>query len=182
VIRDSSKDLPQAAAFLRGARPVFGALHVFLPQLNPILSYWNFDQFRIAHFLSAGGTAFHYDVAPQTGGIPGYSLAQFGVSNGESIMLRRTRPSNERANSYLAPNAYNRAVDLGVVESFDCKPSNGEVKSASDDGMTQVMPCFVQPKSLYDNRYFPHTDPGKVRLKPSPDGTLQGNLPAVPNR
>jgi hypothetical protein len=182
VIRDSTKDLPQAAAFLRGARPVFGALHLFLPQLNPILSYWNFDQFRIAHFLATGGSAFHYNVAPQTGGLPGYALAQFGITNGESIQLHTTRPSTERGNAYLAPNAYNRAVDLGTVESFDCKPTGGEVKNPSDNGQTQVMPCFVQPKSLYDNRYFPHTDPGKVRLKPSPDGTLAGTLPANPNR
>src|SRR5256714_1616074 len=121
VIRDSNVDLPAAAAFLRGARPVLAALHVFLPELNPILSYWNFDQDRIAHFLATGGSAFHYKVAPQPGGVPGYALAQFGVSNGESIQLRTSRPSNERANAYLAPNAYNRAVPLGIVESFDCK-------------------------------------------------------------
>jgi hypothetical protein len=157
-------------------------LHAFLPQFNPILSYWNFDQFRIAHFLSTGGSAFHYNVAPQPGGLPGYALAQFGIANGESIMLRTTRPSNERANSYLAPNNYDRAAALGIIESFDCKPSGGEVKNASDDGQTQIPPCFVQPRSLYDNRYFPHLDPGKVRLKPSPDGTLAGNAPATPNR
>jgi hypothetical protein len=44
------------------------------------------------------------------------------------------------------------------------------------------VPCFVQPPSLYDSRYFPHLDAGQVRLKPSPDGTLQGNAPASPNR
>jgi phospholipid/cholesterol/gamma-HCH transport system substrate-binding protein len=183
VIRDSKTDLPQAAAFLRGARPVFGALHVFLPQLNPILSYWNFDQYRIAHFLAAGGSAFHYNVAPQPGGLPGYALAQFGVVNGDSISLKTTRPATERANSYLAPNAYERGPLFGInSESFDCKPSGGEVKNASDNGQTQVPPCFVQPTSLYDNRYFPHTDAGKVRLKPSPRLTLQGNAPANPNR
>jgi virulence factor Mce-like protein len=183
VIRDSTTDLPQAAAFLRGARPVFGALHVFLPQFNPILSYWNFDSARIAHFLATGATAFHYNVAPQPNGIPGYALAQFGVSNGESIQLRTTRPSNERANSYLAPNAYERGPLFGLqTELFDCKPSGGEVKNASDNGTTAIAPCFVQPKSLYDNLFFPHLDPGKVRLKPSPILTLQGNAPANPNR
>ena len=184
VIRSSKTDLPQAAKFLRGAIPVFAGLHVFLPQLNPILSYWNFDQDRIAHFLSTGGSAFHYNVAPQPGGLPGYALAQFGITNGESIQLRTTRPSTERGNAYLAPNAYNRGAPLGISagESFDCKPSGGEVKDPSDDGQTQVAPCFVQPRSLYDKRYFPHLDPGKVRLKPSPRGTLAGNLPATPNR
>jgi phospholipid/cholesterol/gamma-HCH transport system substrate-binding protein len=183
VIRDAKTDLPQAAAFLRGARPVFGGLHAFLPQLNPILSYWNFDQARIAHFLATGASAFHYNVAPQPGGLPGYALAQFAVNNGESIQLRTTRPSNERANSYLAPNAYGRGPLFGMqAEAFDCKPSGGEVKNASDDGINAIAPCFVQPPSLYDNRYFPHLDPGKVRLKPSPRGTLDGTAPANPNR
>jgi phospholipid/cholesterol/gamma-HCH transport system substrate-binding protein len=182
VIRDSNVDLPAAAEFLRGARPVLGGLHVFLTQLNPIISYLNFDQFRFAHFLAAAAFALHYKAAPQTGGVPGYALGQLGIVNGESIMLRRTRPTNERGNAYLAPNAYNRAVTLGAIESFDCKPSGGQVKNPSDNGMTQVPPCFVQPRSLYDNRFFPHLDPGVVRLAPSPVGTLQGNASANPNQ
>jgi virulence factor Mce-like protein len=182
VIRDSNVDLPAAAAFLRGLKPVLASLHVFLPELNPILSYWNYDQDRIAHFLATGGSAFHYKVAPQPGGIPGYALAQFGVSNGESIQLRQTRPPNERANSYLAPNAYNRAVNLGIVESFDCKPSGGKVRDPSDNGINQVPPCFMQPRQLYDNRFFPHINRGQVRLKPSPRGTTVGNAPDSPNR
>ena len=185
VIRDSKTDLPAAAKFITGAKPLFQGLHVFLPQLNPILSYWNFDSDRIAHFLSAGGAAFHYNVAPQPGGLPGYALAQFGVANAESIRLRTERPPNDRGNAYLAPNAYNRAPFLGIEESFDCKPTGGKdgvPKNPSDDGQTQVIPCFVQPKSLYDNRFFPHLDPGHVRLKPSPRGTTAGTVPANPNR
>ncbi|MEA2458296.1 MAG: hypothetical protein QOC95_1268, partial [Thermoleophilaceae bacterium] len=174
-----------AARFVRGLAPVFGALHVFLPQLNPILSYWNFDQDRIAHFIGGNGAAgFHYNVAPQPGGLPQYALAQFGDNGAESISLKTTRPPGERANSYLAPNAYNRGAALGIPsgEQFDCRPSGGEVKNASDDGQTQVMPCFVQPRSLYDNRQFPHLDPGKVRLKPSPRGTTAGTQSNDPNR
>jgi hypothetical protein len=48
--------------------------------------------------------------------------------------------------------------------------------------MTMVPPCFVQPRSLYDNRFFPHVDKGKVRLKPSPRGTTAGNAPDSPSR
>ena len=182
VIRSSNTDLPAAAKFIRGARPVFKGLHVFLPQLNPILSYWNFDQDRIAHFLSANGVADHYNVAPQSNGIPGYALGQFGINSEESIMLRTQRPKEERGNAYLAPNAYNRAVPLGAIESFDCKPSGGEVKDPSDTGFAQIPPCFVQPKSLYDNRYFPHLNPGHVRLKPPPRGTTAGTKTADPSK
>jgi virulence factor Mce-like protein len=182
VIKSSKTDLPAAADFLRGARPVFQSLHLFLPQLNPILSYWNFDQDRIAHFLSTGGSAFHYNVSPQPGGLPGYALAQFGVNNADSIQLKTERPANDRGNAYLAPNNYNRAPFLGIEESFDCKPSGGEVKNPSDDGSTQIPPCFVQPRSLYDNLYFPHLNPGHVHLKPSPRGTIAGTQPASPNR
>jgi virulence factor Mce-like protein len=180
VIRDSNVDLPAAAKFLRGAAPVFVGLHVFLPQLNPILSYWNFDQDRIAHFLATNGSADHYKVAPQVNGVPGYALGQFGINGPESIMLRTQRPSNERGNAYLAPNAYNRAVPLGAIESFDCNPSGGEVKNPSDNGINQIEPCFVQPRSLYDNRFFPHLVPGHVRLKPPPRGTTAGTKPAIP--
>jgi phospholipid/cholesterol/gamma-HCH transport system substrate-binding protein len=182
VIKSAKTDLPDAAKFIRGAIPVFAGLHVFLPQLNPILSYWNFDSDRIAHFLSAGGAAFHYNVAPQPNGSPGYALAQFGVVNGESIQLRTTRPATDRGNSYLAPNAYNRAAPLGIEETFDCKPSGGEVKNPSDDGFNQIPPCFVQPRSLYDNNYFPHLEPGKVRTAPSPRQTLDGNASSDPSK
>src|SRR3954471_2842461 len=182
VIETSKTALPDAADFLRGARPVFQSLHVFLPQLNPILSYWNFDQDRIAHFLSTGGSAFHYPVAPQVNGIPGYSLAQYAINNAESLQLRTSRPSNERGNAYLAPNNYNRAARLGIEESFDCKPSGGEVKNPSDDGTTAIPPCFVQPRSLYDNHFFPNIDKGDVYLKPPPRGTTKGTQPANPNR
>ncbi len=183
VIQSSKTDLPQAARVIRGLAPLLGGLHVFLPQLNPILSYWNFDSDRIAHFIGGNGAAgFHYNVAPQPGGLPGYALAQFGVVNGESISLKTQRPADERANSYLAPNAYNRAILLDTIESFDCKPSGGEVKNPSDNGQQQTLPCFVQPRSLYDNRFFPHVDPGKVRLKPSLRGTTRGTQPADPNR
>src|SRR3954452_25498617 len=166
VIESSKTDLPAAADFLRGARPVFQSLHLFLPQLNPILSYWNFDQDRIAHFLSTGASAFHYRVAPQVGGVPGYSLAQFAVNNGESIQLRTQRPANERGNAYLAPNNYNRAPDFGIEESFDCKPNGGEVKNPPADGFAQIPPCFVQPRSLYDNNFFPTIDKGETILEP----------------
>ena len=73
-------------------------------------------------------------------------------------------------------------MPLGIVESFDCKPSGGKVKDASDNGINQVPPCFVQPRSLYDNRFFPHLDPGDVRLEPSPKGTRDGTQSARPDR
>jgi phospholipid/cholesterol/gamma-HCH transport system substrate-binding protein len=182
VIKSSKTDLPAAADFLRGARPVFKGLHTFLPQLNPILSYWNFDQDRIAHFLSAGAAAFHYNVAPQVNGIPGYALAQFAINNGESIQLRTQRPASDRGNAYLAPNNYNRAPNFGIEETFDCKPSGGEVKNPSDDGFQQIPPCFVQPRSLYDNHFFPTLNKGETILEPSPRGTDRGTEPASPNR
>src|SRR3954451_3994869 len=180
VIRSSKTDLPAAAKFIRGAIPVFKGLHTFLPQLNPILSYWNFDQARIAHFISANPVADHYNVVPQNNGIPGYALGQFGINSEESIMLRTERPKNELGNAYLAPNAYDRAVPLGAIESFDCKPEGKETPDPVDTGFEQDPPCFVAPKSLYDNRKFPHLVPGHVRLKPSPRGTTAGNASADP--
>jgi phospholipid/cholesterol/gamma-HCH transport system substrate-binding protein len=182
VIRSSKTDLPAAAKFLRGAAPVLSGVHVFLTQFNPVLSYLNYDQAKFAHFLASGGAGFHHNVAPQPGGIPGYALAQMGVVNGESIRLRTTRPTNERANAYISPNNYDRGPKFGISESFDCKPSGGEVKSASDNGNTAIPPCFVQGPQLYDNGFFPTVDAGEVIKKKSPIQSLRGTSPADPNR
>ncbi|MEA2480052.1 MAG: phospholipid/cholesterol/gamma-HCH transport system substrate-binding protein, partial [Thermoleophilaceae bacterium] len=96
VIRASTRDLPQAQRFLRGAIPVFAGLHQFLPELNPILSFANFDQQVLAGFVTNGSLATNYDLksgtdAASNDGINDYALAQFGVINNTSLQLNSTR-------------------------------------------------------------------------------------------
>jgi hypothetical protein len=184
LVRASRNGVPAASRFLRGAEPVLEATHVFMPELNPILSYLSFARGQLAQFITVGGAAL---AGNGVGGYMGrggeeHYLPQVAIIDGRSFESRPTRPSWERANAYPAPNAYQRATPLGAIESFDCKPSGGEVKDPSDNGTTQVLPCFVQPRSLYDDRQFPHLNPGKVRRAASPRGTTQGNAPADPNR
>ena len=120
--------MPAASRFLRGAEPVLEATHVFMPELNPILSYLSFARGQLAQFITVGGAAL---AGNGEGGYMGrggaeHYLPQIAIIDGRSFQRRPDRPDWERANAYVAPNAYERATPLGVIESFDCKPNGGE--------------------------------------------------------
>jgi phospholipid/cholesterol/gamma-HCH transport system substrate-binding protein len=175
LIKAGTKDLPDAQRFLRGASPVFDGLRVFLPELNPILSYANFDQTVLAG-LFAGAASFNV-ILSNDNGVPAYALQQFGVINNTSLSLNQNRPSYETANAYPEPNAYTRGHPLGIQESFDCKPSGGEVHQASD----HKPPCYVKPPSLFGNTQFPTLESGKAPNVPSPGAdSLAGTRPPRP--
>src|SRR4051794_15073696 len=75
VITASKKDLPQAVRFLRGARPLFQALHVFLPELNPIISFANYDSLVLGGFLGNGAAGMHH-LPRFSNNVPRYLLGQ----------------------------------------------------------------------------------------------------------
>src|SRR3954452_15330317 len=180
VIREAPRTLPEASRFLRGASPVVDALHVFLPELNPILSFLNFDQQVVAHFLTDAGAAFSHRInnEPAT-----HVLPQFGIVNGRSLSLSPEVPKWIRGNAYVAPNTYDRAVPLGAIESFSCP--NGTVRDPQDKGSPvgeEIPPCFQQPKLLYSNTFYPLLDKkGEIYTGAPPNFTLRGNSPANPN-
>ncbi len=180
TIAASSRDLPQGSRFLKGAAPVLDAAHVFLPELNPILSYLNFDQDSLAHFLTDGGGGFDYHLNQEQPGVLVNALAQFGVQNSNSLGFQTSLPSYDRGNAYLAPNAYARSVELGALEAFSCRQAGGEQRDPNPSG--NAPPCFTQPPSLYDGQQFPFLTRGQVVLKPSPRGTLAGTQSSNPNR
>ena len=186
VINRSPVDLPQAARFLRGARPLFAALHTFLPELNPVLSYANFDQDIVAHFLTNGAAATKYNLG-DINGIPRYMFAFDGAINGQSLSIQPTRPQYDRGNAYLAPNNRIRDTQFGIIESFDCRSEPGAQNGGNSgtgrkepvDSMGTVLPpCFVQPPSLWDNNRFSRINKGEAPLVPAPFG-LEGTAPAV---
>ena len=74
-------------------------------------------------------------------------LNQMAIIDERSLLQRTTRPPWDRGNAYVAPNAYPRAIPLGVIESFDCNPSGGEQRNPSGSGGTAAPPCFVAPRS-----------------------------------
>src|SRR5918998_1373531 len=175
LIDESERNLPAAADFIAGAEPVFESLHVYLPELNPILSFANFYQAQVADFITNGGGALSATLPPFPGEGPRHYLRQMGVINSRGLGIARSRPAYERANAYPGPNYLTRARSLGIPESFDCKPTKGPVRESKNG----EPPCYVQPPSLFDGRYFPRLQKGGAPLRPPPPDTL-GSQPANP--
>jgi phospholipid/cholesterol/gamma-HCH transport system substrate-binding protein len=178
----SETGIPAAARFLRGAEPVLAATHPFMLELNPILSYLSYSREQVAGFISTGGGALAGNGA---GGYmnPGsgqeHYLPQVAIIDGRSFRQRPDRPFWERANAYLAPNAYKRAISLGVIENFDCNPNGGEQPDPSGSGENAEPPCFVAPAQLYQNQQFPRLGRGQAPFTPAPVGR-EGTRPATP--
>ena len=181
LIRVAQTDLPQAERFLRGARPVFRALHTFLPELNPILSYANFGQTQVSQFLSNGAAAIQYKLGEQPDGIPRHTQAQYGIIGPRGLGFQQRRPVYDRGNAYVAPNAYVRAQAMGIIESFDCGPVGGRKRDATDTPPNDMdnPPCFVAPPSLWDGKMYPNVNKGKAPLRPNPK-SVEGTRPARP--
>jgi virulence factor Mce-like protein len=170
LITASKANLPAGARFLRGASPVLEGLHNFLQELNPVLSYMNYDSRAITGFLSDGAAATNYRFATGNGNVI-HALSQYGIINdrsfafGASGMEGSTRPSWERANAYPKPDNYLTSGKYGLIQSFDCAPSKGE-KTTTEDGNP---PCHVQGASAWDGNLFPRLDRGKAPNQKAPD-------------
>jgi phospholipid/cholesterol/gamma-HCH transport system substrate-binding protein len=175
LIRVSEDSLPDLARILNGAEPLFEAAHVFFPELNPILSYFNFHQTTISGFLTNASA----DLSGHAGG-ERYQT-QVGIIESRSFQRYTTRPYWERGNAYPAPNALQRGIALGTIESFDCKAAGGEQREPDDnppEGKDPTPPCFVQPPSLYDGNRYPRLRRGKAPKVDAP-GYREGRAPAV---
>jgi phospholipid/cholesterol/gamma-HCH transport system substrate-binding protein len=182
LVDASETGVPAAERVLEGAEPVLGATHGFMLELGPILSYLSYAQGQLAQFITVGGAAL---AGNGEGGYrnPGsgeeHYLPQIAIIDGRSFGRRADRPFWERANAYIAPNAYERAIPLGVVESFDCDPNGGEQRNPSGSGENAEPPCFVAPPQLYQNEKFPRLGRGRVPFTPAPQGRA-GTAPATP--
>jgi virulence factor Mce-like protein len=190
LTKASEKGVPALERVLKGASPLLEAAHVFFPEFNPILSYFNFRQSTIAGFINNAGP----DLSAFWGG-PNRGQEQVGLIDARSFDPHYTqpcpggvpasncgRPQYDRGNAYMAPNALNRGQALGIVESFDCYPG-GPRRDAVDTagppgGTPKQPPCFVEPPSLYDNKKFNQIQKGKA---PKIDGpkNREGRTPAV---
>ena len=182
LIDESERNLPPAARFLRGAEPVLEALHRYLPELNPILSFLNYEQAQVADFIMNGATSSGDALPPvDPGEGPRHYLRSYSATNARGLGLNRTRPSYERGNAYPSPNYGARLRALGIAESFDCKPSGGEVPDPNPGppNSAGAPPCFVQPQSLFDGRFVPRLRRGEAPVRNRPDGNV-GTQPAVP--
>jgi phospholipid/cholesterol/gamma-HCH transport system substrate-binding protein len=179
---------PKLSKVVRGLEPVLEQLHPFFQEFNPIVSFLNYHQTTVAGFFMNGASDLY---STPNGNFR--SQVSVGDIDGRSFMRFPTRPSWERGNSYLAPNAIHRALALGVLESYDCTAANGHagnyafnrnVPEPKDDTSTpfeplvnREPPCFVVPTQMYDNRKFAFPHHGSAPLVPEPQGRA-GNGPA----
>lgn len=165
LIAASEEGLPAAARFLRGARPVFGALHQFLPEFNPILAYLNYSREQVAQFLTNGGATIvpgnHIGRTRTVGSDGPHGQLPFaGAINGRGLAIFKERPEFERGQAYMQPNYLKRARAFGTVEVTDCEPAGGERPNPVDppqppgaDPAIQP-PCFVEPPELWNGERF----------------------------
>jgi ABC-type transporter Mla subunit MlaD len=174
LVRAGKQGLPALTNVVSGSEPLFESAHVFLPELNPILSEFNFQQQVITQFLS-GGTP---DLAGTFGG-KRYQT-QVGLIDPDRVLARFEKeiPST-RGNAYMAPNSLLRGPALGVVsESFHC-PGGKELRDAID--AAKIPPCFLLPPSLLTGKQFIHLGRGQAPYRKPPQ-RLEGTVPANPGR
>ena len=179
LIKASKTGAPALTDVLKGAKPFFDALHPFLQELNPILSYANYHQTTIAGFLANAGPDINGDW-----GTGERVQVQVGPIDDRSFEDTSTSPVWERGNAYLAPNAISRALSLGTFESMTCDPSGGEVHDPDETGdrTGEIQPpCFVAPPSLYDGKQYNFLHKGEAPIIDAPSG-MQGNSSADPDQ
>jgi phospholipid/cholesterol/gamma-HCH transport system substrate-binding protein len=179
LIRESRTGVPALERTLREAEPLTEALHTFFPELNPILSYFNFHQPTIAAFISNAGADLAADYGTGQRG-----QTQMGILESrsfEGFKYGEPPPAWARGNAYLQPNTLTRALVLGGIESFNCP--RGELKYAEDalepgeSHDDKLAPCFETTPSLFDGRIFPYPRRGVAPLRETPRG-FSGSQPA----
>ena len=182
LIRVSRNGVPALGRTLHEAQPLADALHTFLPELNPILSFFNFHQTTIAAFITNGGADLAADYGTGQRG-----QTQMGIIEGRSFEPYKygsDPPPWVRGNAYMHPNSLMRALHLGTIESFKCP--KGEVKQPDDavkpgeSHEDKLAPCFELPPSLYDGKVFSLLRRGVAPLRSNPkgfEGTKQAKDP-----
>lgn len=176
LIDESDRNLGDAARFVRGASPVFSALHRYLPELNPVISMFNFQQEQVADFITNGAGSLNGVLPPfdENSG-PRHYLRQYAIINSRSLGINITRPEHDRGNAYPEPNYMKRNRPLGITEAWDCVPTGGQEKPDATNGSP---PCFVEPNSLWDGNQFPRPDRGEAPKRNKPRGNEGTRPPA----
>jgi phospholipid/cholesterol/gamma-HCH transport system substrate-binding protein len=174
LIRVGRRSVPELENIFREIGPVVDALHPFFQELNPIISYLNFHQTTVAGFLQNGGP----DVSGQAGG--NRYQTNVAIIEDSSFMRWLNRPDFERGNAYMQPNAVQRSIALGTIESFDCPggvqrdPEDAEEVPAPEKNVQKRVPCLIAPGSLYNGRQYVLPERGVAPLRDRP-GFRQGS-------
>ena len=173
----------RASASCAAPRPTLEALHAFLQELNPILSFANFNQQVLAGFVTNGSLAFNLDLdrpGEAEDGIFDYVLQQFGIINDTSLSLNQTRPAYDVGNAYIEPNNYKRAHPArhprgGRLQGHAAASSRTRTSEQADAVLRRAAVAVGQQP-------VPARRGGQgARRTPAPQGT-EGRKPADPNR
>lgn len=188
VIKESDRTLPAAERFLRGAKQLFPALHAYLPEFNPFLSFLNYQQEAVAGFLIGGSASLNGVLPPlsESEG-PRHYLRQYSITGTRSLSLSQTRPTYERGNSYPLPNYLKRWRPLGMTETFDCKNTNPSLRTNAQTGeqanaAAGEPPCIIQPPQTYDGLMFPRLLRNGTKVVNKPRGYAGTRPPEIPSR
>ena len=172
--------MPAASRFLKGAEPVLEATHVFMPELNPILSYLSFARGQLAEFITVGGAAL---AGNGEGGYMGngeaeHYLPQVAIIDGRSFQRRPNRPDWERANSYVPPNAYARHA-AGRDRELRLQAERRRAAQSGGQRRGGRAALFRGAAVPVGNQKFPRLRRGKAPFVPAPKGS-EGTRQATP--
>ncbi len=183
LISRSRTALPALTKTVNGARPLVGALNPFLGELNPILALLQYNQVRLAGFITNGTPGIDGDFGGQR-----YNNV-VGIVDPRSFTTPSERPADDRGQAYLAPNFANRLIAMGGFETTDCSKAVGPRNRFGDVPRNDALDappllknfqrspsCLVAGPSLYDGKIVPQAGKGRTSLKPAPLGT-EGSTP-----
>jgi phospholipid/cholesterol/gamma-HCH transport system substrate-binding protein len=174
LIDEAPRNLPRAAAFLRGTPQLFEQLHPYLRQLNPIIAFLNYYQEQVSDFIMNGAGSISGTLPALPGQGPRHYLRQMSIINSRGLAIQTQRNTYDRGNAYPAPNYLRRANAFGIQEAWDCKPGGERKEPAAGEP-----PCYVAPGSVWDGNRFPQLEADKDKLVEPPEGT-SGRGPARP--
>jgi phospholipid/cholesterol/gamma-HCH transport system substrate-binding protein len=143
--------LPALRRTLARLKPVLASLDPFLANLNPVIRYLDFYKRQTGDFLGAPGAAHAAKLTDIPGYPPRHALRVITVVNSETLATFRDRPSSNRGNAYLPPDAINspNSVSRGGLPSFDCDNAGGEhgpvVHPYTGFGGNGEAPCLLSP-------------------------------------
>ncbi len=174
LVRAGRRGLPALTDVVAATEPFAEAAHVFLPELNPILSEFNFHQATIAGFITNADA----DLAGTFGG-KRYQT-QIALIDPDKILTSfPLEPQSTRGNAYMQPNGLARGPAVRTIaESIHC-PGGKEQREADD--AKNLPPCFVAPPSLLNGKQIIRLGRGEAPYREPPKG-LEGTLPADPGR
>ena len=146
-------------------------------------SYLSFSRNQVSA-VPLGGRASTLARDGRQGGYQGngageHYLTQLAIIDSARCSSAPPRPPWDRGNAYVAPNAYPRAIPLGVIESFDCTPAAASSATRPARAAPRAALLRGAASSCSRTSSTRACGPGTRRSSTRRTGT-QGNSPARP--